>query len=113
MSDTMIAESTSVEFGEERFKVNAKLYAQHKRVIDAIASGISKPKDGYDSFDDAIAQVSAVWSALRDQVAEGGHYTPPVSQGFGSSNAAQVASALTGDRASVTEIRKSFAQLGK
>lgn len=113
MSDTMVAEPTSVDFGIDTFRSNAKLYAEHKRVIDAIATGISKANGGFDNFDDAIATVSKVWAALREQVVDGAGFTPPVELGFGSNNASQVAAALTGDKSSVTEIRKAFAGLGK
>lgn len=115
MSDTMTVENevtADTEFSVDNFRRNAKLYVKHKRAVDAIAAGISR-KDGYDNFEDAIAQLSAVWEVLREQVANGGRYTPPVEMGFGSSNAAQVASAITGDKQSVTEIRKSFAAVGK
>ena len=113
MSDTMVAEATSVDVWARKFKGNAVSYAAHKRVIDAIASGVAKANGGYDNFDDAIAQVKDVWDALREQVADGGGYTPPVEMGFGSNNGSQIASALTGDKTSVTEIRKAFANLGK
>lgn len=113
MFDTMVQDGTSVEFGAELFKANAALYVRHKRVIDAIATGVSKANGGYESFDDAIAQVSQAWEALRSQVTDGAGYTPDASQGFGSNNASQIASALTGDKTSVTEIRKAFANLGK
>lgn len=110
-----VAERTSekVEFGADVFKANAKLYVEHKRVIDAIATGVAKSNSGYDSFDDAIAQVSKVWNALRSQVSGGAGYTPPPADGFGSNNASQIASSLTGDRTSVGDIRKAFANHGK
>ena len=113
MSDTMVADATSVDFSATEFRRNAKAYAEHKRVVDAIATGIAKANGGYDNFDDAIAQIRSVWDSLRDQVTRGGGYTPDAAQGFGSNNAAQIASALTGDKTSVTEIRKAFATLGK
>jgi len=112
-SDTMVGTPVETEFGAEMFKRNAALYAQNRRVIDAIATGIAKPTGGYDSFDDALATITAVWKTLREQAAKGAEYTPPISMGFGSSNAAQVGSALTGDRTSVGEIRKAYALLGK
>jgi len=111
MSDTMNAESTVITAQE--FVQNAKAYSEHKRVIDAIATGIAKAKGGYDNFDDAIAQLTKVWDKLQDQKERGGMYTPDASMGFGSSNASQIASALTGDRASVGDIRKAFNLLGK
>ena len=113
MDGTQVVDRTSTEFSLEQFQANARSYAAHKGVIDAIAKQIARPKGGYDNFDDAIAQVSAVWRALRDQAVDGAGFTPPVELGFGSNNAAQVAGALTGDKVSVAEIRKSFAALGK
>ena len=112
-SSTVSAESTSVEFGADRFKANASLYAENKRAVDAIATGIAKAKGGYDSFDDAIATITQAWEALRNQVVKGVEYTPPVNMGFGSNNAGQIAGALTGDRTSVGDIRKAFSTLGK
>lgn len=110
---TMLEEATSVEFGADKFRANAKLYTEHRRVIDAIATGVAKAKGGYDSFDDAIATIAKIWKTLRLQVEKGAEYTPPVEMGFGSNNASQIASALTGDRTSVGEIRKAYADLGK
>ena len=115
MSSTATAERTSqrVEFSADRFKANAKLYVEHKRVIDAIATGIAKSKGGYENFDDAIAQVRKVWDALQSQKLEGTGYTPKPDDGFGSNNASQIASSLMGDRTSIGDIRKAFALMGK
>lgn len=105
MSETMIAEATSTEFGADTFRRNAKVYAQHKRLVDAASR--------YDSLDDAKAALTAVWESLENQVATGGGYTPAVDLGFGSDNASQIASAILGRKTSVTETRKAFAALGK
>lgn len=113
MSNANTVEATSTGFGAAEFRAAAKLYAEHKRVVDAIATGIAKTKGGYDNFDDAIAQLTEVWEALSDMKVHGGLYTPDRSQGFGPYNASQIASTLTGDRASVADIRKAFANMGK
>lgn len=105
MSDTMIAEATSVEFGAENFRENASKYASHKRLVDAASR--------YDSLDDAIVALTEVWEALEVQAAVGGGYTPAVELGFGSDNGSQIASAILGRKTSVTETRKAFAALGK
>ena len=110
-SDTMVAEDTLVAFGADTFKRNAKLYVKHKRVVDAIATGVSKKQ--YDSFDDAIAAIRLVWDALEDQLTNGGAYTPPVELEFGSDNASQIAGALLGRKVSVASVRKAFASHGK
>lgn len=117
MSNTMVTERTSenktAEFGAENLKANAALYVAHKRALDAIATGIAKPKGGYDNFEDFIVQIRKVWETLRNQVDNGAKFTPPVDMGFGSNNASQIAGSLTGDRTSVGDIRKAFATLGK
>lgn len=108
-----VEKRASTDFGVDTFKRNAALYSQHRRLIDAIATGIAKVKGGYDSFDDAIATVKTVWESLREQSAKGAEYTPPIAMGFGSNNAAQIADAVTGERTSVGEVRKALAALGK
>ncbi len=107
------SEKTKTEFGAEQLQANAALYVMHKRALDAIATGIAKPNGGYDNFDDFVAQIRKVWDILRNQVENGAKFTPPVEMGFGSNNASQIASSLTGDRTSVGDIRKAFATLGK
>jgi len=106
MSDTMTEKATSTEFGSAELRVNAALYAENKRLVDAAATK-------YQSLDDAIAALSTVWEALENQARIGGSYTPPVELGFGSDNASQIASAILGRKTSVTETRKAFATLGK
>jgi len=111
MSDTVVENGTEVT--AETFRNAARTYVKHKRVIDAIATGIAKSNGGYGSIDDALAQIVEAWGVLRSLVENGGGYTPPVEMGFGSNNAAQIASAITGDNTSVTETRKAFSKLGK
>lgn len=115
MSSTATSEQTSRDaaFGSDKFKANAQAYVANKRAIDAIATGIAKSSGGYDNFDDAIVQIKKAWDALRDMSVKGAEYTPPVDAGFGSNNAAQIGSSLTGDRTSVGDIRKAFANFGK
>lgn len=108
-----VGSKSDVEFSADVFKANAKLYAEHKRVVDAIATGIAKPKGGYDNFDDAIVQITKVWESLQVQVTDGAGFTPPVEAGFGSNNGSQIASSLIGDRTSVGAIRKAMADHGK
>ena len=95
----------AVEFGPEQFIGNARLYAEHKRIVDAVSR--------YDNLDDAVAALTDTWDALEKQSKIGGGYTPPVEAGFGSDNAGQIASALIGQRSLVSSTRKAFATVGK
>lgn len=99
------ATGTVVEFGSGNLIANAKLYRAHKRLVDAAS--------GYDSLDDAIASLTAVWEVMEAQIADGAGYTPDKGLGFGSDNAAVIAESILGRRNSVGETRKAFAGLGK
>lgn len=110
---TAVQNATSVEFGADHLKANAKQYTAHKAVIDAIAKGISRVKGGYETFDDAIALVREAWESLEDQVKRGAGYTPDRDLGFGSNSARQVAEDLLGLRPGVSATRTQFNKLGK
>lgn len=107
------AVGTSTEFGIDQFRAVAKVYAEHKRVIDAIATGVSKSKGGYDSFEDALAQVGRAWNVLRDMANDADGFTPPVEAGFGSNSAGVIGRSLTGETTTVGELRRAFNELGK
>ena len=104
---------TSTEFGNDQFRAAAKVYAEHKRVIDAIANGVSKASGGYESFDDCLAQVGKAWGALQNMAENGDGYTPPKDGPFGANNAGLIGRSLTGAATSVSDIRKAFNALGK
>ena len=101
MSET----ATSTEFGADSFRGNAKVYAENKRIVDAASK--------YDSLDDAIAALTAVWALIEIQIVDGGGHTPPVELGFGSDNCSQIGAAILGRKTSVTATRKAFAAMGK
>ncbi len=107
-SSATIAESTTAsgtEFGSAEFIRNAVSYAEHKALVNAASK--------YDNLDDAQAALSTVWTALVEQSQQGGGFTPSVELGFGSDNAAQIASALIGQRSRVTDTRKAMVAVGK
>ena len=109
-SSSVIAESTtasgtSTEFGSDKFIGNAVAYAEHKALVNAVSK--------YDSLDDAKAVLDTIWTALVEQSQQGGGFTPSVELGFGSDNAAQIASALIGQRSRVTDTRKAMVAVGK
>jgi len=95
----------AVEFRAEHFIGNARLYVEHKRLVDAASK--------YDNVDDATNALMDVWAALDNQSKIGGGYTPPVEAGFGSDNGSQIAATILGRKSSVNETRKAFAALGK
>jgi hypothetical protein len=80
-------------------------YAEHKALVNAAAK--------YDNLADAQAALETVWTALVEQSQQGGGFTPSVELGFGSDNAAQIASALIGQRSRVTDTRKAMVAVGK
>lgn len=107
-SSSVIAESTTAsdtKFGSAQFIKNAISYAEHKAMVNAASK--------YDNLDDAQAALSTVWEALIEQSQHGGGFTPSVELGFGSDNAAQIASALIGQRSRVTDTRKAMVAVGK
>ena len=107
-SSSTIVESTTAsgtEFGSAEFIKNAVSYAEHKALVNAAAK--------YDSLADAQAALDTTWAALVDQSQRGGGFTPSVELGFGSDNAAQVASALIGQRSRVIDTRKAMVAVGK
>lgn len=99
------AVETSVEFGAENLLVNARSYANAKRIVDAAS--------GYDSLDDAKAALTDAWHRMESQIDEGGKYTPPIELGFGSDSASVIAETILGRRNSVGATRKAFASMGK
>jgi len=105
MSNGSSVAETSVAFGSDRLVENAQCYREHKRIVDAASS--------YETLDDAIAALSKVWKVLEDQVENGGGYTPDSSLGFGSDNAAVIASKLLGRGTTVGATRKAFSSMGK
>lgn len=107
-STSTIAESTIAsgkEFGSAKFIRNAVSYAEHKALVNAASK--------YDNLNDAMSALDTVWAALVEQSKEGGGFTPSVELGFGSDNAAQIASALIGQRSRVTDTRKAMVAVGK
>lgn len=107
-STSTIAESTTAsgtEFGSAEFVKNAVSYAEHKALVNAASK--------YDNLADAQAALEYVWAALLEQSEQGGGFTPSVELGFGSDNAAQIASALIGQRSRVTDTRKAMVAVGK
>lgn len=98
------ASVVDVAFGADNLVANAKAYKADKRIMDAAST--------YDSLDDAIAALSAVWAAFEIQEAEGGRYTPSTNLGFGSDNAAVIASKILGRGTTVGTCRKALAKLG-
>jgi hypothetical protein len=106
MSGTATADKAkSVEFGSDQFLANAKVYAEHKRIVDAASR--------YDNVDDAVAAIKTAWAALEGQIEDGSGYTPDASLGFGSDNATVIAESILGRRPTVGAIRKAFAGMGK
>lgn len=101
MSET----TTSVEFGIDSLRENAKAYAKNKRIVDAASR--------YDSLDDAVAALTEVWGLLEAQIIDGGGFTPSVDLGFGSDNCSQIGAAILGRRTSITATRKTLAAMGK
>jgi len=102
--DTSTTEQ-AVDFGVEQFKANATLYAENKRLVDAVAR--------CDSLDDAIATVTKVWDAFEGQIEHGSGYTPGKELGFGSENGQQIAETILGRRATDAAIKKAVSNLGK
>ena len=105
---SVVAESTTAkgtEFGSAEFIENAVSYAEHKALVNAASK--------YDNLADAQAALDSVWTALVKQSQQGGGFTPSVELGFGSDNAAQIASALIGQRSRVTDTRKAMVAVGK
>jgi hypothetical protein len=101
MSET----TTSVEFGIERLRENARAYSEHKRIVDAASK--------YDSLDDAVAALTDVWNVLETQIVDGGKFTPSIDLGFGSDNCSQIGAAILGRRTSITATRKTLAAMGR
>lgn len=97
--------TTSVEFGAENLKANAKAYRAHNKIVNAAAA--------YDSPDDAIKCLRETVKILEKQVEDGGGYTPSLDLDFGSDNAAQIAEALLGRRTSLGSTRKAMAKHGQ
>jgi len=97
--------SNAVVFGSENLVKNAQSYKANKRMVDAASA--------YETLDDAMAALSDTWAALEAQVENGGGYTPDASLGFGSDNAAVIASKLLGRGQTVGATRKAFSAVGK
>lgn len=105
MSQSDIAQGTSVDFGVEQFVDNAKIYRMAKKIVDAASS--------YECVDDAIVALRETWTVLEEQSEKGMEYTPHRSLGFGSDNASVIADSIMGRRRTVGAIRQSFSKLGK
>lgn len=103
MDKSSVAEK--VEFAPETLLENAKAYRASKRMVDAAST--------FDSVDDAIAALKSTWDALEIQAETGVGYTPDVSLGFGSDNAAVIAKKLLGRGTTIGATRKAFGNLGK
>ncbi len=103
---TSVAESaTSVEFGAENLKANAKAYRAHSKMVNAAAA--------YDNVDDAIKCLRETVEILEEQVKDGAGYTPSVDLDFGSDNASQIAEGLLGLRPTIGSTRKAMAKHGQ
>ncbi len=96
---------TSTQFGQDNLLVNAALYRKHKRIMDAGST--------YETIDDAIVALRAVWDAMESQSEIGAGYTPDAILGFGSDNAAVIAESILGRRNTVGSTRKALANMGK
>jgi hypothetical protein len=94
-----------MEFGSDQFIKNAVVYAEHKAIVNAASK--------YDSLPDAQAALELAWNALVKQSQQGGGFTPPTELGFGSDNAAQIASVLIGARLGISVTRKAMVAVGK
>ncbi len=100
--------STATEtavFTSEEFLANAKIYREHKRLVDGAS--------GYDGLDDAIVALTSAWEAMEAQIENGSGFTPPTELGFGSDNAAVIGESILGRRNTVGATRKAFSGLGK
>lgn len=102
---TPVEAKVEVEFDMKALKANAAVYHDAKRIIDAASS--------YDSLDDAKAALTHAYGVLESQIENGGGFTPPSDEGFGSDNAAVIAESILGRRNTVGATRKAFNLMGK
>ncbi len=105
MSKSSSVAETAVDFGVDQFTENARLYRNHKAIMNAAS--------GYDNLDDAIAALTSVYKTYERQSDIGGSFTPAVELGFGSDNSAQIAEKILGRQKSVGAIRTALANVGK
>lgn len=99
------APKTGNKTGEREFSENIALYSLHRAFIDAFAK--------VDNIEQAIADAKALWERLGEMADNGHAYTPPTILGFGSDNAAGIASALMGRRPTTAVIRSKAVAAGK
>lgn len=101
----MTATAEAVRFGADQLLTNAKAYYADRQIVNAASK--------YDSLDDAIAALKAVWGGLEKQSRDGSGYTPDTILGFGSDNAAVIADKILGRGTTVSATRKAFGAMGK
>ncbi|KKL85650.1 hypothetical protein LCGC14_1952650 [marine sediment metagenome] len=101
----MTATAEAVRFGADQLLANAKAYYEHRAIVNAASK--------YDSLDDALAALKAVWGDLENQSRDGSGYTPDTALNFGSSNAAEIADQILGRGPTVAATRKALAAMGK
>lgn len=101
-------------FGEAEFLANARLYAIHKPMIDALSR--VKAKDGEsraDAIQRTVTEALGAWESLEKQSANGAGFTPANGLGFGNSNAAMIADQILGKAASTAQTRTLLKNAGK
>lgn len=90
---------------EGTFLASARKYNAQRKLIDALVAS--------DNPDDAIASALATIADLQNMRDYGSEYTPSTALGFGSENAATIASGILGEGMTGAQLRKKFSDVGK
>jgi len=96
------------KFGEKDFVAVAKRYAG-SALTDAVIRIIDRGGDPQVALDNALEAIKA----LEYMAETGSSFTPPVAQGFGSSNAAVIALSVLGRNKTRGAVRSLLAKIGR